>query len=123
MHKISAALHVQALGDNLGRGTEDVRGNTLSKYLLQDTRLRSWLWHYATSRKVAGSIPNEVIGLFNLPNPSSRTMALRSTQPLTAWVLACKGRPERKAGLIAIYASKACYRDSSTLTFIYLLQN
>jgi hypothetical protein len=29
-----------------------------------------------------GSIA-EVIGFFNLPNPSSRTMALGSTQPLT----------------------------------------
>jgi hypothetical protein len=41
------------------------------------------LRHYATSRKVAGSIPDEVIGFFNLPNPSSRTMALGSTQALT----------------------------------------
>jgi hypothetical protein len=33
--------------------------------------------------KAAGSTPDEVIGFFNLPNPSSRTMALGSTQPLT----------------------------------------
>jgi hypothetical protein len=46
------------------------------------TRYRSWLRHYATSRKVAGSIPDEVIWFFNWPNPSSRTMALGSTQPL-----------------------------------------
>jgi hypothetical protein len=39
------------------------------------------LRHYATSQKVAGSIP-DVTGLFNLPNPSSCTMALGSTQPL-----------------------------------------
>jgi hypothetical protein len=39
--------------------------------------------HYATSRKVAGSIPDEIIGFFNRPYPSSRTMALGSTQPLT----------------------------------------
>jgi hypothetical protein len=32
---------------------------------------------------VAGSIPDEVIGLFNWPNPSTRTMALGSTHPLT----------------------------------------
>jgi hypothetical protein len=38
--------------------------------------------HYATSRKVAGSRLDEV-DFFNLPNPSSRTMALGSTQPLT----------------------------------------
>jgi hypothetical protein len=39
--------------------------------------------HYATSRKVAGLIPDEVIGFFNKLTPSSRTMALGSTQPLT----------------------------------------
>jgi hypothetical protein len=47
------------------------------------TQWRRWLRHYATSRKVAGSIPDEVIGFFNWPNPSSRTMALGSTQTLT----------------------------------------
>jgi hypothetical protein len=34
------------------------------------------LGHSATSRKVAGSIFDEVIRFFNLPNPSSRNMAL-----------------------------------------------
>ena len=29
-----------------------------------DTRWRSWLRHCATSRKVAGSIPHGVIGIF-----------------------------------------------------------
>jgi hypothetical protein len=38
--------------------------------------------HYATSRKAAGSRPDEVDYL-NLPNPSGRTIALGSTQPLT----------------------------------------
>jgi hypothetical protein len=37
--------------------------------------------HYATSRKVAGSSPD--VDFFNLPNPSSRTVAQGSTQPLT----------------------------------------
>jgi hypothetical protein len=36
-----------------------------------------------TSWKVVGSIPGEVIGFFYWPNPSSCTMALRSTHPLT----------------------------------------
>jgi hypothetical protein len=45
------------------------------------TQYRSLLRHYATSQKVAGSNSDEVIGFFNLPNPSSRTMALGSTQP------------------------------------------
>jgi hypothetical protein len=30
-----------------------------------------------------GSVPGEVIGLINCPNPSTRTMALGLTQPLT----------------------------------------
>jgi hypothetical protein len=40
-------------------------------------------WILATSRKVAGSIPDQVIGLFNWPNPSGRSMVLGSTQPFT----------------------------------------
>jgi hypothetical protein len=44
--------------------------------------MRSWLRHCATSRKDAGSNPDEVIGFLNLPNTYSRTMALGSTQPL-----------------------------------------
>jgi hypothetical protein len=62
---------------------------------------------YATSRKVAGSIPDEVTGFFIWPNPSSRTMTLGSTQPLTEMrtknLLGGKGRPVCGAdNLIAI---------------------
>ena len=39
--------------------------------------------HYATSRKVTGSTPDGVIGIFYLYNPSGRTIALGLTQPLT----------------------------------------
>jgi hypothetical protein len=42
-----------------------------------------WLRHYATGCKVACSILDEVTGFFNSPNPSSHTVALWSTQPLT----------------------------------------
>jgi hypothetical protein len=42
-----------------------------------------WLRHCATNRKVAGSVPDGVIGIFHWHNPFSRTMALGSTQPLT----------------------------------------
>jgi hypothetical protein len=56
------------------------------------TRYRSWLRHYATSRKVAGSILDEVVGFFNLPNPSSRTVALGSTQPNRNEYQECSGR-------------------------------
>ena len=47
------------------------------------TRWRSWLKHCATSRKAAGSIPDGVTGIFHWHTPSSRTMALGLTQPLT----------------------------------------
>jgi hypothetical protein len=66
----------------------DVDGQMVSLMLLSlntltDFTLCSWLRRYATNRKVAGSFPDEVIGFFNLPNPSSRTMAMVSTQLLT----------------------------------------
>jgi len=37
----------------------------------------------ATSQKVAGSIPDGVIGIFHRHNRSGRTVALGSTQPMT----------------------------------------
>ena len=52
-------------------------------YIYRVTRWHSWLRRCATSRKVAGSIPDGVIGIFHRHNPSDRTMALGSTQPLT----------------------------------------
>jgi hypothetical protein len=58
----------------------DIRSPFLTSW---GTRYRSWLRQYATSRKVAGSSPDEMDFFFNLPNPSNRTMALGSTQPLT----------------------------------------
>jgi hypothetical protein len=83
-----------------------------------------------------GSIPDVVTGFFNRTNPSSRTMALGSTQPLTEMstsnLHAGKGRPTRKADnltavcelivqkmselrrLISQWASAASYRDSFT---------
>ena len=39
-----------------------------------------WLRRCATNRKVAGSIPDGVIGIFHENNPSDCTMALGSTQ-------------------------------------------
>jgi hypothetical protein len=47
------------------------------------TQWRNWSRHCATSRKVAGSIPDDVPGIFHLHNPSDRTVALELTQPLT----------------------------------------
>jgi hypothetical protein len=51
--------------------------------------------------KVTGSIPDKVIGFFNRPKPSIRTIDLGSTQPLTEMstrnLPGGKGRPARKA--------------------------
>jgi hypothetical protein len=55
-----------------------------------------WLGHYATCRKAASSNPDEVNGFLNWSKPSSRTMALRSTQPLTE--MSTRNRPEVKGG-------------------------
>ena len=46
-----------------------------------------WLRHYATNWQVAGSIPDGVVGIFQWHNPSGRSMALGSTQPLTGMSL------------------------------------
>ena len=45
--------------------------------------MAQWLRCCATNRKVAGLIPDGIIGIFHLHIPSDRAVALRSTQPLT----------------------------------------
>jgi hypothetical protein len=52
-------------------------------YTVRGTRWRSWLRHCSTSRKVTGSIPDGVTGIFHWHKPFGRAMALGSTQPLT----------------------------------------
>jgi hypothetical protein len=47
------------------------------------TRWSNWLRHCATSWKVAGSIPDGVIGILHWHNPSSCTVAVGLIQPLT----------------------------------------
>jgi hypothetical protein len=63
--------------------------------------------YYATSRNIACSIPDEVIRVFNLPNSSSRTTALGSTQPLTEMstrnLPRSKRWPARKADITQPY--------------------
>jgi hypothetical protein len=70
---------------------------TTRRYIPEDGTLQ--LFPLSTLTKVAGSIPDEVIGFLNWPNPSSRTMALGSTQPLTKMstrnLHGGKGRPAR----------------------------
>jgi hypothetical protein len=57
-----------------------------------------WLSYCATNRKVAGSIPDDVIGIFHRHNPSDRIMTLGSTQSLIemsirsiSWVVKAAG--------------------------------
>jgi hypothetical protein len=73
----------------------------MNSNLKSDLLLKSELRNYATSRKVAGSIPDEVVEFFIWPNPYSRTMARRSTQPVTKTstrnLPGGKGRPAHKA--------------------------
>ena len=47
------------------------------------TAVAQWFRYCATNRKVAGSIPDGVIGIFHWHNTCDRTMALGSTQLLT----------------------------------------
>jgi hypothetical protein len=76
-------------GEKVGLERLFVSGTYMSHWLnvlhmiFGGTRWRSWLRHYATRRKFAGSIADGVIGIFHWNNPSGRTMVLGLTQPLT----------------------------------------
>jgi len=48
-----------------------------------DTLWHSWLGHCTTIWKVAGLIPDGVIGIFHRLNPSVHTFVRGSTQPVT----------------------------------------
>ena len=58
-------------------------GYSFPIWLYVGTAVVQWLRCCATNRKVTGSIPAGFIGIFHWRNPSDRTMALGSTQPLT----------------------------------------
>jgi hypothetical protein len=99
-------------------------------------------WGHGTmlrAGKVAGSIPDEVIRFFNWPNPSSRTTALESTQPITEMstrnLLVGKERPAPKADKLTAICEPifykmweprrfttlwACYRGSFTFYTVLL---
>jgi hypothetical protein len=71
--------------------------------------------HYVTSRKVAGPIPDEDIGLLNLPNPSSWTIVMRSTQPVIEVVgifLAGEVWPARKPS-VSLFSRECASLDVS----------
>jgi hypothetical protein len=60
----------------------DIDADSLWSYIFH-WPLCSWLSHYATIRKITGLSPDEVDFFFSLPNPSSCSMALELSQPLT----------------------------------------
>ena len=65
------------------KGRKEVELIKLEHLIYLGTAVAQCLRCCATNRKVAGSIPDSAIGIFHLHNPSNRTMALGSTQPLT----------------------------------------
>ena len=56
----------------------------------KETAVAQWLRRCATNRKVAGSNPDDVIGIFHLHNPSDRTVSTRSVTEMStrsiSWV-------------------------------------
>jgi hypothetical protein len=79
-----------------------------------------WLRYRATNRKVAGSIPDVVIGIFHWHNPSDRTMALVSTQPLTEMSTRSLpgGKGGRYVGLTTLPPSCAVVMKSGNRNFL-----
>jgi hypothetical protein len=79
----------------------------------------SLLAHYATSWWVTGSNPDEV-DFFNLPNPTSHTMALGSTQPLTEMstrnIPGGKGWLARKADNLTVICELICLENVGAST-------
>jgi hypothetical protein len=68
------------------------------------------IMHCATSRKVAGSIPDGVIRIFYCHNPSGHTMALGLTQPVTEmstiYVSWGQRRPVRRADNLTTFMGR-----------------
>jgi hypothetical protein len=92
--------------------------NMLTIFIGRSMRLRSWLGHCATSRKVVVSISDEVIEFFIWPNSSSRTidmgLALPLTERRTRDLPGCKGRLACKAdNLTAICESRLSIKYGS----------
>jgi hypothetical protein len=84
--------------------------NTIEELLGRKSR------HYATSWKVAGSIPDEFIECFYLPNHSNRTMILGFTQPLTQMSTRnlrgeSEDRPARKADILTTLSVSRLFRN------------
>jgi hypothetical protein len=73
---VELSVHLGGVAAYVGDWRPKIRGTGV-------TRWCSWLRHYATSRKVLGSVSDGVIGIFHWHNPAGRTVALGSIQFLT----------------------------------------
>ena len=84
------------------------------------TAMAQWLRCCATNRKVAGSIPGGVIGIFRRHNPSDRTMALGSILPLTEMSTSriSGGKCGRCVRLTTLPPSCAVVMKSGNLNFL-----
>jgi len=82
-----------------------------TKYCIQgDKRWRGWLRHCATSRKVASSIPDGVIGIFHSLNPSGRTQPLTE---MSTWDISCGGKLMHRADNPANFMCRLCRKFGS----------
>ena len=70
------------IGEAGKKGTPCTFELLAGKFLCKKSCAVCRVTHCATSRKVACSIPDGVIGIFHWHNPSGHTMALGLTQPL-----------------------------------------
>ena len=82
------------------------------------TAVVQWLRCCATNRKVAGSIPAGVIGIFHWHNPSDRTLTLGSTQPPTVPGVFPGGEGGRCVRLKILPPSCAVVRKYGNLNFL-----
>jgi hypothetical protein len=76
-------LHFSHFQGKQGRYVDYLYGNHRWHLTFTGDRGSTVVKVCATNLKVAGSIPDGVVGFFRWHNPSDRTMALGSTQPLT----------------------------------------
>jgi hypothetical protein len=93
---------------------------TLRYSLKFGAAVAQWLRHCATNRKFAGSIPEDVIGIFHWHNPSDCTMAMGSTQPLTKMSTRSLpgGKCDRCVRLTTLPPSCAVVMKSGNLKFL-----
>jgi hypothetical protein len=77
---------------DLPNSTHDYVEKFKQNFDVRETRGSAVVVGLCCRRKIASSTPDEFIGLYNLPNPSSRTMALVLTQHLKE--MSTKNLPE-----------------------------